>query len=183
MQPQKITARELADLIGVSSRRIRELRSDGVLPGLAGDPYDLAESVQSYCRHLRPSSGRAAAGGASTITLNEARLGMLAEQTKKLRAENDLLSGETLRASDVTLAIGKCASIVRGRLLALPTEYAAPLARLRLPAEVQSLLSAAVTAALSELQPLLGAYRASADDRTEALAGGLIEHGGTDAAT
>jgi phage terminase Nu1 subunit (DNA packaging protein) len=154
MMPATLPAAALADLFGISERRVKQLRSDGVLPGMPGDPYETRECVRAYCAHLRPSSGRTASGGASTLTLNEARLALLAEQTTKLRAENDLQATRVLLASEVQAAIAASCATVRNRLLAIPSEIAPQLFRLKSVAEVHHRVQAAVTDALHGLSSI-----------------------------
>lgn len=151
MKQQKLSATGLADVLGISERRVRALRAAGVLPGTAAEPYDLRDGVRAYCRHLRPASGRAAAGGADTLTLNEARISVLQEQAAKLRMENERTESHVVSVDQVAILVGADYARVRTRVLAIPTAVAAQVLRCRTPAEVQHLLEQEIFAALAEL--------------------------------
>jgi terminase small subunit / prophage DNA-packing protein len=60
-----ITAADLADLLGVTTRSISDLKKRGIVVA-AGKDYALAPSVRGYCKHLRHlATGR---GGEAAIT-------------------------------------------------------------------------------------------------------------------
>lgn len=133
---------EVADWLGISGRRVRELRAEGVLPGAAGDDYDLKSCVQAYCAHMRPSSGRAAAGGSENAgNLDQARIEVLNEQRDRLRMLNDQMRGETVLAEDVESVVGAYADATRAKVLALPTRAAPLLVGLETLAEVRDKLT------------------------------------------
>jgi phage terminase Nu1 subunit (DNA packaging protein) len=154
---ETITAAALGDLLGISERRVKQLRADGVLPGAPGAPYEMRECVRAYCAHLRPASGRAAAGGAAEPTLNEQRISLIHEQTRKLRMENDHQSSLFLQAADVREAVSGATLVLRTTLLALPSGHAAEIARLRNPNLVFARLRDLIWDALTELSETLGA--------------------------
>ena len=121
------TAAEVGDYIGLSDRRVKELRASGVLPGGKGEDYDIKACVRAYCAHIRPAAGRNAAGGsASASGLDQARIEVLNEQRDRLAMLNAQMRGETVLAEDVENVVGAYADAVRAKVLALPTR-AAPL--------------------------------------------------------
>lgn len=118
---------EVADWLGLSGRRVKELRAEGVLPGGSGEAYDLKACVRAYCSHIRPASGRAAAGGAEGAgNLDQARIEVLNEQRDRLRMLNEQMRGDTVLAEDMENVVGAYADAVRAKVLGLPTR-AAPL--------------------------------------------------------
>ncbi len=121
------SAAEVGDWLGVSERRVKELRAAGVLPGASGEAYDLKACVRAYCSHIRPAAGRNAAGGSESAGgLDQARIEVLNEQRDRLRMLNAQMRGETVLAEDVETVVGAFADAVRAKVLALPTR-AAPL--------------------------------------------------------
>jgi len=117
------TAAEVGEWIGVSSTRITQLRAEGVLPGRGS--YDLKACVQAYCAHMRPASGRAAAGGSESAgSLDQARIEVLNEQRDRLRMLNEQMRGETVLAEDMESVVGAYADATRAKVLALPTRSA-----------------------------------------------------------
>jgi phage terminase Nu1 subunit (DNA packaging protein) len=146
------TSATVADWIGVSARRVKDLRAAGVLPGASGDPYDLQACVRAYCAHMRPVTGRAAAGGSEGApTFDAARIRLLGEQADAQAMKNDLARGEVVLIRDVTEVVGRSLSNVRTRLLAIPSERAALLHRCKTAVETESLLSSIIHDTLTEL--------------------------------
>lgn len=121
------TAAEVADWLGMSDRRVKDLRASGVLPGDAGAPYDLRECVRAYCRHIRPAAGKAAAGGSETgDTLDAARIRLTNAQADARLMLNAQMRGEAVLAGDLEAVVGAMVDGIRAKWLALPTR-AAPL--------------------------------------------------------
>lgn len=146
------TAAIVADWLGISSRRVKDLRAEGVLPGIAGEKYDLRACVTAYCRHMRPTTGRAASGGSGAVeTFDAARIRLLNEQADKLAMENERRRGELVEFGPAVKAFGQHLSTIRSRLLALPSEQAPALHRCKTAAEVQGRLTDVLHDLLSEL--------------------------------
>lgn len=121
------TVAEVADWLGVSSRRVRELRADGVLPGEPNDPYDLKACVQAYCTHMRPAAGKAAGGGSEGgNALDAARVRLVTAQADAREMLNSQMRGEAVLTEDLEAVVGAVVDGVRAKALALPTR-AAPL--------------------------------------------------------
>lgn len=119
--PAAATVAEVADWLGISTRRVKELRADGVLPGAPNEPYDLKACVRAYCSHIRPASGRAAAGGADGANaLDQAKIAVLEEQRERLALLNEQIRGDAVQTSDLEAVIGAVLDGIRTRLLAHP---------------------------------------------------------------
>lgn len=119
--PVPATVAEVADWLGVSSRRVRELRAEGVLPGAPNDPYDLKACVRAYCSHVRPASGRNAAGGADGANaLDQAKIAVLEEQRERLALLNEQIRGDAVQTGDLEAVIGAVLDGIRTRVLAHP---------------------------------------------------------------
>jgi len=165
------TAAIVADWLGISSRRVKELRADGVLPGLAGEKYDLRACVTAYCRHMRPTTGRAASGGSGAVeTFDAARIRLLNEQADKLAMENERRRGELVEFAPMVKAFGQHLSAIRSRLLALPSEQAPSLHRCKTAAEIQGRLTDVLHHVLSELsapEEYVGGARGDAEEGGE----------------
>ncbi len=122
-----VGAAGLAVLLGLSERRIRELRDQGVIPEAGKGQYRLGDAIPAYCAHIRPAAGKGAAGGSEAgSALDQARIEVLNEQRDKLRMLNAQMRGETVLAEDLEMVVGAIVDGVRARILALPTR-AAPL--------------------------------------------------------
>lgn len=117
------TVAEVAEWLGLSDRRVKELCAAGVLP----KGYDLKACVHAYCRHIRPASGKSAAGGSDAAqTLDEARVRLTTAQADAREMLNAQMRGEAVLAGDLEAVVGAIVDGVRAKILALPTR-AAPL--------------------------------------------------------
>lgn len=122
-----VSASVVGDWIGLSERRVRELRDQAVIPDNGRGGFDLRESIRAYCAHIRPAAGRNAAGGsAGAASLDQARIEVLNEQRDRLKMLNAQMRGEAVLAEDMETVVGAYADATRARILALPTR-AAPL--------------------------------------------------------
>ena len=134
------TAADVAGWLGISTRRVRELRADGVLPGEASDPYDLKACVRAYCGHVRPTAGRNAAGGADGANaLDQAKIAVLEEQRIRLALLNDQTRGKTVLTDDLEAVVGAQLDAIRTLVLAMPRR-ATPLVVGKSEAEILDIL-------------------------------------------
>jgi phage terminase Nu1 subunit (DNA packaging protein) len=132
----------IAKLFDLTPRRVQQLSAAGVIPRAGHGKYELAPAVRGYVRYLKGAD----LGGAAR-----------ADKERLLRARADLMEMEARRATgrlvDVDLVERtwtNIASIIRTRLLALPSKCAPILAGLD-PSAAYNLLEAEVHAALQEL--------------------------------
>jgi phage terminase Nu1 subunit (DNA packaging protein) len=116
----------LAALFSVTDRRIRQLADDGVIPRAARGRYPLAASIRGYVKFLGRSGGDGSPAPATSFSAARTRLTIArAELVEMERAEK----AATLIPSDqVEAAWIKITSIIRTRLLAIPTKVALRLA-------------------------------------------------------
>ena len=132
----------LGSLLGISERRVRELKSQGVIPATPSGQYVIGEAIPAYCSHIRPVSGRNAAGGSDgASSLDQARIEVLNEQRDRLAMLNAQMRGETVLAEDVENVVGAYADAVRAKVLALPTRAAPLVLGLATLAEVRDKLT------------------------------------------
>ena len=97
---ERVSARELAEVLGFSVQRINQLKKDGVLvPEGSPARYDLPTNVQSYVRHVRESVSARLADDADA-------------ERKKLAADADYKAAKA-RQEEIRVAVdaaGKPAS-------------------------------------------------------------------------
>jgi terminase small subunit / prophage DNA-packing protein len=114
-----ITTAALADMLGISTRSIRQHAKDGILVR-AGKEYALAPSVRAYCDHLRKlATGRGGEAAMSTATAQRARLAKA--QADFVETKNKRASGELVPAAEVETAWSGVLRTVRAGLLAVPS--------------------------------------------------------------
>lgn len=148
----KVSASVVGDWLGLSERRVRELRGQKVIPDDGKGGFDLREAVRAYCSHMRPASGRAAGGGSDSAgTLDQARIEVLNEQRDRLKMLNEQMRGETVLAEDMESVVGAYADATRARILALPTRSAPLVLGLGSLAEVRDKLTELAHEACGEL--------------------------------
>jgi hypothetical protein len=136
------TVAEVADWLGISSRRVRELRADGVLPGEPNEPYDLRECVRAYCTHIRPAAGKAASGGsegAADLDQNKARESLLRGDRLELIVKQ--MRAELIPAGEMEHVVGAVFDVVRTKTLAVPSRAAPLLVGLKTTLEIQEKLT------------------------------------------
>ena len=109
---------ELADLLGISARRVQQYAEDGVIVKAAHGQYVLRESVRRYCESLRESaSGRNAPADER------------AEKTRLLKFQADMMelklaeaSGQFLRRDEVEMVIAEGIASARSEFMASARE-------------------------------------------------------------
>jgi phage terminase Nu1 subunit (DNA packaging protein) len=162
---------DVADMIGISSRRVKELRADGVLPGAPRDPYDVRACVRAYCSHIRPSAGKAASGGSdAAVDVDTARVRLMTAQAIAREVLNTQLRGESVLNEDMEAIVGAVLDGVRSKLLGVPTKAAPHLLGMSNLAELRDKLTGFIHAACDELADA-GAVCDSVTDRARRRAG------------
>ncbi len=146
----------LAALFGVARTTVDAWVAEGcpVLkrPAKRGDPYQFdAGAVHEWrvARAVRAAGGGEEGGDGAALTAERARLARLQGDMQSMR--NDEQRGQLLPRDEVTAAVQACFSLVRARLLALPTRAAPQVVLLKTMAEVKALLTELVYEALKEL--------------------------------
>lgn len=148
-----VTTKELAELLGLSTQRITQLRQEGVFEA-SGTPlqYDVTVSVRSYVDFMLDSArGRTA----EDVDAEKKRLQADAD-FKRARADQeqiklDELEGRMHSAEDVERAVGQLVHAVRSSLLALPGRVAVDAANAKSAPEVSALMQREVYAILDDL--------------------------------
>ena len=153
MKPKAKTAERLvsADVLGVwldlSVPAISGLARRGIVVRVGRGKYDLAESVQRYCHHLRgTAAGRGDAASVMGLATERARLAR--EQADSRALKNRALRGELIEASAVEAEWSNVLRGVRAGMLALPSRVQQRLPHLTahdatvIDAEVREVLTA-----------------------------------------
>lgn len=147
-----LRATDLARLLGISDRRVRELRDQGVIPDNGKGQYRALDAVPAYCAHMRPSQGRAAAGGVDEdLDLTAERARKAKEEADRLEMLNAQMRGRLLNREDVDAAVAAAFARVRARLISIPAKVAPVITTMETPAEAQAALRDAIYEALREL--------------------------------
>jgi phage terminase Nu1 subunit (DNA packaging protein) len=165
-----LSASELGSILGISERRVRELRDQGSIPDAGAGKYRLGEAVRAYCATLRPATGRGAAGGASSAAdLDAARIRLTNAQADAREMLNAQMRGETILAEDLEVVAGALCDAVRAKVLALPTRAAPLVLGLASLPEVREVLTGLVHEACADLAA--SAIVTTSEDRAARRAG------------
>lgn len=109
---------DLADLLGVTARNVRELVADGVIERRGPAQYSQRQAVRAYCARLRDQGRRR---GTADPELRAEKIRMAKEQADKLELANAISRREFLPASEVETTWATILREVRAGLLALPS--------------------------------------------------------------
>jgi hypothetical protein len=154
------------DLVDVeaSNALLKKYRRDGDMrvtpPGDSLSPSPVAERRVPRAE-IRPEDGETAEEAAERIALGAAPHSY--DEARRIKEnylallnqlEYDERAGAVVAVKDVAGAVGSALAKVRTRLLAIPSEQAPQLARLKTAAEVQDALQTIITNALEELVSL-----------------------------
>lgn len=160
----------IAQLFGVSVRRIQQLTQEGVLPTSEtpeGRRYDLVPTIQSYVKYLSDKAYRKN-HSERELELREqkmqADIALKESQGELHRLRTDIAAGRYIDIEEVKLdysrffvAFKKFATSLPSRVVGMVSGYIEPLEARRierdLQGEVQKLLEAFVVAGVTELPP------------------------------
>lgn len=114
------TSKVVAAWLGLTERRVRQLRDEGVIAEKQPGLYDLQATVVRYITFLRNGSGK--------ISLNDERAGLTKAKREAAEMENKLRMGELHRTQDIERGLKTVFLNIRGRFLALPAKLSPTLA-------------------------------------------------------
>ncbi|MGN7760470.1 hypothetical protein [Paenibacillus sp. 22594] len=141
-----VTAIQMADLLGLTPRRIQQLAEEGIIVRSGRGKYMAAGSVQNYIRFQAETGD----GGSGVDYFDERAMH---ERAKRKKAELELavMEGDLHRSGDVELVMNDMVAAFRSRILAMPSKLAPQLlGKDELPV-ILSMLTREVHDALMEL--------------------------------
>ncbi len=144
------TAAELAVVLNLTSRRIRQLADEGIIHSVSKNQYPLAESVAAYQKYLKtqlPSDENAdlaAKEKKATVKLKESKANIAEMQAKEL-------AGQMHRSEDVEAMTSDLIYAVRGALMALPGRLAVNVMQAKTAAEASDIIRKEIYQVMDEL--------------------------------
>lgn len=128
LQPTQV----IAKLFGVSTRRVEQLKTEGIIKG-QGKPtkYDLLPTIQAYIKYLSDkANGREKKEAVAKIEEDKLKAEAEIKQAKAQQAKMELkeLQGKLHRAEDVEAIFTDHVMFLRSMLMALPGKLAVDLA-------------------------------------------------------
>jgi phage terminase Nu1 subunit (DNA packaging protein) len=141
---------EVADLFGVSERRIQQLIAEGAIPKpLRHGVYVVETVVRAYVKHLQAIRRSAASSGP---------IGLQAERERLTRAKADIAEmemdekrGDLIPREEIEATWVNALSLLRTRLLSIPNQLAPQVHQEKNQAAVRDLIKSAIRGALDDL--------------------------------
>lgn len=118
------TAKGVAEFIGLTDRRVRQLRDKGIIHECRPGLYELRPTVREYIEYLRGD-------GPGRADLNAERTGLTRAKREAAELQLRLAKGELHETADIERAMKTMCLNFRTRALALPAKLAPELATMR----------------------------------------------------
>lgn len=154
------TSKAVAEWLGITDRRVRELRDEGILTEARPGLYNMKTAVRQYLRYKLGDGDDMARLTAARADREKTRCEI--EQMRLAEAKGDLH-----RTEDIERALKVMISNFRTRILEIPTKYAGTLAQTEDRTEVFDLLNKATSEALEELSNFDVAMAAEPDEEED----------------
>ena len=137
------TTNVVADWLGLTPRRVRQLRDEGVISEAAPGLYDLKSTVTRYISYLRKGC---------KADLNDERAMLTRAKRQAADMENDLRRGNLHTTEDIEKGLSAMCLNIRARLSSLPAKLSAELSQMNENrAAIFDRLKAAIDEALEDL--------------------------------
>lgn len=145
---------EIACILGVTGRRVRQLAEDGVIEKIKEGRFNLANTIQKYVDFIvNDKKSEEEQEEENSLNLkklkSEADLKKSKAKIEKLKA--DELEGKMHRSEDVEAMTTDLVYAVRGMLIALPGRLAVDVADVKNAAEASEIIKKEVYAIMHEL--------------------------------
>lgn len=148
----EVTEAELAEYLGLSTRRIRQLFKEGIVVKSQPGKYDLKESVNKYINSLRDRE-KNKDENLEKLKISKEAESLVHERLKKRKTELQVLQMEKKMhtSEDVEHFWNAMIMSAKSRLTSIPVKVAPILVGLEDRKEIQSILKREVSEALNEL--------------------------------
>lgn len=141
----EVSTTELACVLGITGRRIRQMAEDGLIEKVSKGRFLLCNCVQRYIASQSTEDQRLErARRAAEVTFK-------ASKAQVAKMEADELKGTMHRSEDVAAMTEDLIYTVRGSLMALPGRLAVDVAAAATPAEAAEIIRKEVHALMREL--------------------------------
>lgn len=127
--------------MGLTERRIRQMRDAGIIRETKPGLYDMKPTVQAYLAYLRNNTG----------DLNQQRAELTKTKKELAKLELDEHKGDLHRTEDIEQALTTMLMNFRTKVMSMPAKLAKTLAGMSDNAEIYDLLKKETDEALDEL--------------------------------
>lgn len=146
----EVSTTELACVLGISGRRIRQMAEDGQLEKLGAGKFNLCDSVQAYQKFLAK-----VIPNEEDVKIEKSRrkaeVTLKASKAEIVRLELQELKGKLHRAEDIEAITEDMVYTFRGALLAMPGRLAVDIIGVKTAAEASEIIRAEVYKVMEEL--------------------------------
>lgn len=146
----EVSTTELACVLGVTGRRIRQIAEDGDIEKIGKGRFNLRESVQKYIKFLLRDT-MSDEDLKLEKTKRTADITLKASKARIAKMEADELQGKMHRAEDVAAMTEDLIYTIRSALNALPGRIAVDVAAVASPAEAAEIIRKEVHKVMREL--------------------------------
>lgn len=143
---QLYSAQELANIIGISERRVYDLLKEEIFKQCEKGKYDLAVNVQAYIKYKESGTNN------DKEKFKEEQLKLLIANREKAELEVAIKKGEVHKSEDVEAVMNDIVIYFRSKMLSIPSKLPLRLAGESKPAKIKEILDEAVNEALEELK-------------------------------
>jgi len=141
-----VTTKEIAEILGLSDRRIRQLENEGSLVKISRGRFDLPASIQRYIETIREQNQ-----SAEELDLNKEKTLLTRANRQKVEIELKIMQGDLHRSEDVESVMNNMIASSRAQLLTLPRKVAPLVLGQKDVDAIQNIIKKYVYEALQEL--------------------------------
>jgi phage terminase Nu1 subunit (DNA packaging protein) len=147
-----VSSTVLANLFGLTPRRIRQLENEGVIKKVARGKYSLQDNIKSYITYIKTSSDlKENKTEEGKIDYDEEHALLERRKREKIELELAAMRGTMHFSEDVERVMNDMLSNFRAKILALPSRVAPRLMGIDTIADIQETLQNEVLEVLGEL--------------------------------
>lgn len=107
------SSKVIAQWLGLTERRVRQLRDEGIIKEFKPGFYELHPTVLRYINYLR---------GAGEVSLQTERMKLTAEKRKSAEMDNEVRRGQLHSTEAIEAGIKTMCLNIRSRFLAMPAK-------------------------------------------------------------
>lgn len=147
-----VSSTVLANLFGLTSRRIRQLENEGIIKKVARGKYSLQENIKSYITFIKASADlKESKTEEGKVDYDEEHALLERRKREKIELELAAMRGTMHFSEDVERVMNDMLSNFRAKVLALPSRVAPSLICMDTIADIQEILQGEVLDVLNEL--------------------------------
>lgn len=146
-----VSSSVLADLFGLTERRVRQLAEEGIIAKVKRGRYDLSTSVRSYIIHLKTNNDLKEDKIKKEIDIDTENALLIKAKREKAELELAAMRGDMHFSSDVERVMNDMLSNFRAKLLSMPTKIAPFLMNMNQIGGIQDVIRSNILEVLNEL--------------------------------